>query len=115
MEGTENVNDDAAPFNIFDAAKESGTLVEESTEQQGEETKAETETVNLTEEANKSTEGEIPETEAATEEETNTEEATEDNPTDSDIVDLNNDNTTEETNEQEVETIKLHKTLLVRY
>ena len=47
MEGTENVNDDAAPFNIFDAAKESGTLVEESTEQQGEETKAETETVNL--------------------------------------------------------------------
>ena len=104
MEGTENVNDDAAPFNIFDAAKESGTLVEESTEQQGEETKAETETVNLTEAANNSTEGEIPETEAATEEETNTEEATEDNPTDSDIVDLNNDNTTEETNEQEVET-----------
>ena len=73
--------------------------MEESTEQQGEETKAETETVNLTEAANNSTEGEIPETEAATEDETNTEEATEDNPTDSDIVDLNNDNTTEETNE----------------
>ena len=90
-------------YNIFDAARESGTLIEESAEQQEESTEATNDTVELTEEANNSTEGEIPETEAATEEETNSEEANEDESTDSDIVNLNDDNTTEETNEGEEE------------
>ena len=97
MEGTE----DTTPFDIHDAARESGTLVEESTEQQGESTGATGETVDLNEEANNSTEGEIPETEAKTEEETNSEETTENDSTDSDIVNLNDDNNTEQTNETE--------------
>ena len=53
-------------YNIFDAARESGTLIEESAEQQEESTEATNDTVELTEEANHNKDLEIPENDAAT-------------------------------------------------
>lgn len=99
----ENHNDDATPFDIHAAVAESNPELQESTEQQGESTEESTETVDLTEEANNSTDEEISEAEATEGEEANTEESNEEDSTDSDIVDLNADNTTEQTTEGEEE------------
>ncbi len=95
--------EESKSYDIFDAAKESGTLIEESAEQQEESTEATTDAVESTEEANNSVEGEISEAEAETEEETNSEEVNEEDSTDSDIVDLNGNNEVEETSNVEDE------------
>jgi len=97
MEG----NEDVAQFDIHAALAESNPeFNQESAEQQEEPAEAATDTVDLTEEANNSTEGEIPETEVETEGEANSEEADEGDSTDSDIVDLNENNNTEETSNE---------------
>jgi hypothetical protein len=103
MEEQLSVNEDAASMSIFDAAQESGTLVEESqiSEQQDESTEEST-GVEASEESTEQTEGETPEAGETTEDES-TEESTEEESSDSDIVDLNNDDTQASTEEESSE------------
>jgi len=99
-------NNDAAPMDIFDAARESGTLIEEtqeSTEQQGETTEAAAETTKAAEETETTT-SETQVAEETTEEAAETTTAEEETTTDSDIIEIDENNETNQTTENVEET-----------